>query len=165
MKLTKLMILIVAVCIIATLGVQADDSVKQMKATDGKAVTTLAEKKIEAKTTSQIAKIIIPDLVPEKAKKFVEVLKGIKGVQAVKPDQESGSMYVTYDSKVEFKKLVMPKLQEIDPKVKLESIKETKNVHKGKCGGCPNKAKCAGAKQAEAKPGEIKPAACTGVHK
>jgi len=132
MRISKWMLLILAVCMIASVGVQADE---------GKTIAKekKVEKTLEAK--SMTAKVVFADLNEEKVKKVAMLLKENKGIQAIKPNMDEKTMDVTFDSKLNFKEKIMPIITELDPKAQIKDIVKAKAAPSN-CGKCPHKTKC-----------------------
>jgi hypothetical protein len=171
MRLGQLLIIILAIGMVASMGVQADDGLaapkkeaSQKASGSDKAAPNLgaskspdaSEKPDAVKTASKIAEIVIPEMSSDRIQEFVEILKPIKGIQAIKPDKKAGVMFVTFAADMNFKKQILPAVKKVFTKAEVRNISEAKNVATGKCGGCPHKAKCDGAKKSETGKEEVK---------
>ncbi len=105
--------------------------------------------KVDA-VVSKEAVVHVPSLNEERAKEIAMMLKEVEGVQNMKPDFEKKNIHVIFSAdKLDFGKAVMDPLTKLDPESKLVETKDLAAAPAGKCGGCPSRAKCAGAEAAK----------------
>lgn len=133
MRIRKIIMIVLAISLLAALGVSADDTEVKVEKT---------KKETLGQAKSMIAEISVPKLTKDHVKKYATVLKEVEGIQSIKPDMEASSMLITYDSKLKFKEKVMPLLKTVDEKTEITGIVESKTAPTSKCGGCPHQSKC-----------------------
>jgi len=117
-------------------------------------------KKDISEASHKEAIVHMPGLTKESLQKAAGVLKKVEGIENLKPDMDAKNIHIIYSGKIDFDKDILEKLKEIDPDVKLLETKASGAVAASKCGGCPNKSKCAGAAKAEAASEKTEKAGC-----
>ena len=153
MKSIRLFAMILAVTMLFSVGIQADNMVSS-KSTISEAKSekgTVSKDKAVKETVAEykVAQLLIEDMNASKVQEISKILSTIKGVEAVKVDKEAKSLMVTHNAKLNFTEEAMPVITKAVKGIELKGIEATKAPAKGKCAGCPSKGKCGGAKKIE----------------
>ncbi|HPQ38950.1 MAG TPA: hypothetical protein PLV45_01125 [bacterium] len=157
MKRLIMVVMVVVLCAVPAIMVQADDSEgsagQTVKSTESGKMMSQSENvplsKVDNPPVYMAAEVAVPDLTKEVAAKIASVLSEYKEIESVKPDMEAGVVMVIYRDGLNFKADPWEKILMVKADATLKGIVKTKPPMKDKCGGCPHKAKCAGAEKKE----------------
>ena len=147
MKLVKLFAMVLAVTLVFSAGIHADNSIasKSSETASKSSCGTLKEGAEKYKS----AQLVMEKLDGETIEQVSNILKEIPEVKSVKLDKEAMSLMVLHNAKLDFKGKVYPMIEKKVKGVSLKGIVDAKAPAKGKCAGCPSKSKCGGAKTTE----------------
>ena len=157
MRTIRIFAMILAVTMLFSAGIQADDTGKcaVTEAKNEKEAVSAGLTEKQAAEKYNVAQLVIENMNASKIKEISAILSKVKGVEAIKVDKEAKSLMVTHNAKLNFKKEAMPTITKAVKGVHLQGVEPTKAPVKGKCAGCPSKGKCGSAAKTT-KTGEVK---------